>query len=230
MNKYGGMIKRQSDCLDNYEPIQNPWRTDCAANCFKFLNYSDNDTSLYLANRTPKGITMDKLLEIYKKAYPDPEAKWIMIKSSSTTVTSTDIDMIKTYLPESYATIILVVSKMSIHYVILLHYDGVLKILDPQKMCPSGDYITYVDNKKIQEVFLFNSLETNDNKVTVDIINEVLTDKFIYPFPNLSWTNPDLETRNSIAKLEKTLKRRRNPIEHLEEKLESRRKRRLSPY
>ena len=62
MNKYGGMIKRQSDCLDNYEPIQNPWRTDCAANCFKFLNYSDNDTSLYLANRTPKGITMDKLL------------------------------------------------------------------------------------------------------------------------------------------------------------------------
>ena len=76
----GGMVIKQPDCLEGYDPLNHPWKSDCGANCFLLLNYSDRETSMHLANRTTRGLKYEDMLNIYKNAYQDYSAVWVDIK------------------------------------------------------------------------------------------------------------------------------------------------------
>ncbi len=180
----GGIVIKQQECLNGYDPLNHPWKSDCGANCFLLLNYSDRDTSMHLANRTTYGLKYDVMLKIYKNAYQDDSAEWDDIKDKSN-------DYIKTKLPLQYATIMYVFGSFLSHYVVLLNNDNTLKVLDPQscsESCCPIDFNEYKKQHNFASIHIIISKPTTEiNKVTTEIIDKVLG-------PEKKWKkNPDLK-------------------------------------
>ena len=168
-NKNGGMVQKFPTCLKKYNALNHPNRSDCGANCFFLLNYSDSDTSMYLAEKTLTGIYLFDMLDIYNKSYED-SAEWINI-------TRFNVDEIEKVLPSTYATIIyvhLTYPTFTPHYVVLLNNNGTFVVLDPQN-CKGINFDDYRKFRQIKVVFILKSKPTKDkNKVTKEIIDEVL--------------------------------------------------------
>jgi hypothetical protein len=175
-NKNGGMVQKFKTCLNRYNPLNHPRGHDCGANCFFLLNYSDFDTSMYLAKNTLTGLSDTSMLNIYNKSYED-SAEWINI-------TRFNVDEIEKVLPSTYATIIFVIIRhpqYTVHYDVLLNYNGNFFVLDPQSRdssCSPKDFDEYRNYHQIEFINMFKSKPTKDkNKVTKEIIDEVLSEE-----------------------------------------------------
>ena len=184
--KNGGMIKRESDCLDVCPLLDCNSMMDCVAGSLLLLEYCDFDTSSYLAKRSPNGVFDYDILRMYQIAY-DPEATLVKIDDL------TD-EAIMAILPPSFATILCYDwsknGQDSTHAVVLFNNGGTLKILDPQKCKVRDRSACSVDlsehkrkGKTRTNYVMIKSKETSEkfkiNKYVIDLV----LNKNMYEYP-----------------------------------------------
>lgn len=192
----GGMIKKESNCLDVCHILDDFNENDCVAGSLLLLEYCDYAASSYLAARSPDGVSNPDILSMYSIAY-DPDATFVNIDSL------TDEQIIE-ILPPSFATILLYSAYMHPggHATVLFNDEGVLKVLDPQRCKLEESSICSVllsEHKAIRSYnsrLIIKSKETSEKfKITMDIIDSVLQKDRFHRYPRTEMTKEEFRSR-----------------------------------